>query len=108
MSILLFLAMFLKIATFTGAVDDVSLVAVSLYFIFELDGKVMDSDPKLRPSYRRAVLRQTIEKPYKPTWLLVIAGMCKSFMEHLTPLGLGMIILISWKSDSFTIGGDPF
>jgi len=108
MSFLLFLAMFFKIATFTGQVQDVALVAVSLYFVFDLDGKVMDSDPKLRPKYRHAVLKQTVEKEYKPQWLLRVGAVSKGAMSMVTPIGLMMIVLISWKSDDQVIGGDPF
>lgn len=108
MSFLLFFAMFFKIATFTGKIGDVAVIAVSLYFVFDMDAKVMDSDPKLRPKYRRAVLKQVVEKPYKPTWLLVIAATSKLMLGMLTPLGLASIVLFSWKSGDVVIGGDPF
>ena len=35
------------------------MTAVSLYFIFDLDDRVMEADPKLRQKYRRAVAAQT-------------------------------------------------
>jgi len=108
MSFLLFFAMFLKIATFTGQVSEVAVVAVSLYFVFDLDAKVMDSDPKLRPKYRHAVLKQTAENEYKPMWLMTIAAISKAMLGMLTPLGLVSIVLFSWKSDHMVIGGDPF
>jgi hypothetical protein len=108
MSFLLFFAMFLKIATYTGAISKVAIVAVALYFVFDLDGKVMDSDPKLRPKYRHAVLKQTVEKEHKPMWLLKLAATAKSVIGLLTPCGLAVIVLIAWKSDAEIIGGDSF
>jgi len=108
MSVILFAAFFLKIATFSGRMDEVATVAVSLYFVFELDDKIMESDPRIRREYRAAVLRQTEELDYKPTWLLAVAGLSASCMSLLTPLALAMVVLISWKSDELVIGGDPF
>merc|ERR1712093_664645 len=100
--------MFLKIATYTGNISEVATVAVSLYFIFDLDAKVMDSDPKLRPRYRLTVLKQTLEKDYKPYWLLTMSAVAKSIMGLFTPFGLAMILLVSWKNGDQVIGGDPF
>lgn len=108
MSLLLFFCMFLKIATYTGDAQHVAVVLVSLYFVFELDAKVMESDPKLRPSYRRMVLKQTEKRSYSPLWLNTIAGLAQTIIASLTPIGLLMLILVSWRSGDTIIGGDPF
>lgn len=108
MSMLLFFCMFLKIATYTGDAQHVAVVLVSLYFVFELDGKVMDSDPKLRPSYRRMVLKQTEKRSYSPLWLNTAASLADTIIAWLTPVGLLSLILVSWRSGDTIIGGDPF
>jgi hypothetical protein len=108
MSSLLYCAMFLKIATFTGAVDQVAVVAVALYFIFDLDGKVMEADPKLKTRYRRAVVKQTVEKPNKPTYIRKIGNFAQTFIVATVPLGLIAIIMFGWKNPATgqSIGGD--
>jgi hypothetical protein len=108
MSIFLQLAMFLKVATFTGAIDHVAVVAVSLYFVFELDSKVLDGDPALRARYRRMVLKQTEEREYKPTWLCTLAMLADQFLQISVPFGLLAIVMCSWKNQhsGYVIGGD--
>jgi len=107
MSLMLELAMFLKIATYTGAIDKVAVVAVSLYFIFDLDDKVMESDPKLKPKYRRAVAKQTQERDEKPKWLKTLAYFMIGVSQLMTPIGLFSIILFAWRNAStgHVIGG---
>jgi len=110
MSMLLQLVMFLKVATFTGTMQSVAVVTLSLYFVIALDTKVMESDPKLRPMYRAQVIAQTVEKTYKPNWLKTIASTAMGLMQETVPLGLLAIILFSWKNrkTGISIGGDPF
>jgi len=110
MSMLLQLVMFLKVATFTGTMESVAVVTLSLYFVIELDKKVMESDPKLRPMYRTQVKAQTVEKTYKPMWLKKIASFSMGLMNETVPLGLLGVVLFSWKNlnTGMIIGGDPF
>mmetsp|Transcript_53922 Transcript_53922/g.99630 ORF Transcript_53922/g.99630 Transcript_53922/m.99630 type:complete len:462 (-) Transcript_53922:67-1452(-) len=110
MSIMLELAMFLQVATFTGEVSDVAITAVSLYFIFDLDDKVMEADPKLRLKYRRAVAKQTEEKPgeHHPWIMPLLASTSAAFVKLTVPFGLLGIVLFAWanKQSKFVIGGD--
>mmetsp|Transcript_13200 Transcript_13200/g.24387 ORF Transcript_13200/g.24387 Transcript_13200/m.24387 type:complete len:462 (+) Transcript_13200:85-1470(+) len=110
MSIMLELAMFLQVATFTGEVSDVAITAVSLYFIFDLDDKVMEADPKLRLRYRRAVAKQTEEKPSeRHPWLMpMLASVSAALVKLTVPFGLLGIVLFAWssKQTKFVIGGD--
>lgn len=109
MSGMLQIAMFLKIATFTGMISEVAIVAVSLYFIFDLDDKVMEADPELRRKYRVAVAKQKTEKTSlvaKP--LVIMASVAVTLLRLSVPIGLAGIALISWKSSMSgqVIGGD--
>mmetsp|Transcript_12211 Transcript_12211/g.27641 ORF Transcript_12211/g.27641 Transcript_12211/m.27641 type:complete len:453 (-) Transcript_12211:35-1393(-) len=110
MSLMLEFAMFVQVATFTGEVSDVALTAVSLYFIFDLDDKVMESEPKLRLRYRRAVAKQTEEKPAErhPYLMPVIASISAALVKLTVPFGLLGIVLFAWssKQTKFVIGGD--
>lgn len=107
MSFLLQFVMFVKVATFTGRIDNVAVVAVSLYFIFDLDNKVFDADPELRKRYRRAVLKQT-EKTEPPKCVMIFAQTSKAFLATCVPFGLLGIVLLSWKNleTGVIIGGD--
>jgi len=112
-AIMLMLCMFLKVATFQGDIMNIAVVAVSLYFVFDLDDKVMQSDPKLRPRYRRIVLKQTEAVPNPPTWIKSISAHTICLLECMGPVGLLMIVLVSWKGTGpggkpIIIGGDPF
>jgi len=110
-SVVLMVCMFLKVATFEGDIMNIAIVAVSLYFVFDLDDKVMESDLKLRPRYRRIVLKQTEPVPNPPRWIKSVCSHTIQLLEMAIPLGLLGIILISWKGDGpngIIIGGDPF
>merc|ERR1712083_1012530 len=99
-SVLLMVAMFMKVATFQGDILNITVVAVSLYFVFELDDKVMDSDPKLRPRFGSVVLKQSCEQEYKPTWINTIAAYTSHLIKLSIPFGLFMIVFISWRQVS--------
>lgn len=112
-SIMLMAAMFLKIATFQGDIMNISIIAVSLYFVFQLDDKVMASDPLLRPRYRRRVLMQTVKNDKTASWIKYMAHFTVFIMEHCLPFGLMGVVLISWRggpdpAKPVVIGGDPF
>ena len=100
MSILLELAMFLKVATFTGRFDNVAMTAVSLYFIFDLDDRVMEADPKLKQRYRRAVAAQTVPKApeFRPRLIPIISNISAAFVQVTVPMGLVGIVLILGES----------
>lgn len=110
MSVMLEFCMFLKVATYTGRIGNVAMTAVSLYFIFDLDDRVMEADPKLRQKYRRAVAAQTEPKlkEHHPWMIPTIASLSAAFVNLTVPLGLIGIVLIAWKreKDGFVIGGD--
>jgi len=126
MSVELQVVMFLKVATFTGNIQGIAMVALSLYFVFDLDDKVMEGDARLRPMYRRQVLQMTEETVHPaenpdpssappqivpPLWVNRIAGIMVAASRCMTPFGLLGIVLLSWRSvgdPSIVIGGDGF
>jgi len=109
MSLALQVGMYLTIATFKGSPDRAPLTAVALYFIFDLDNKIMDSHPKLKTLYRRHVLRCTVAGTDDPYFVKYMAGGMRIMAQMLGPMGLGAIVLFSWqeRSTGFTIGGSP-
>eukprot|EP00931_Biecheleriopsis_adriatica_P121055 TRINITY_DN96134_c0_g1_i1.p1 TRINITY_DN96134_c0_g1~~TRINITY_DN96134_c0_g1_i1.p1 ORF type:complete len:492 (-),score=120.24 TRINITY_DN96134_c0_g1_i1:43-1518(-) len=109
MSLALQVCMFIKVATFTGDTINVALVAVSLYFVFDLDNKALDTDPKLKAMYRRAVLEQTVEvEPGGSLRILQSTASAAIAISRLAvPLGLAGIVLLAWQNTDtgFVIGG---
>jgi len=108
MSFMLQIAMFLKVATFNGKIEHVAVVAVSLYFVFELDKKILEADPKLRAKYRKEVLEMTVLREYQPTWINSLTLFAIGLLRATVPVGLLLIVLLSWKNADLgiVIGGD--
>lgn len=112
-ALLLQLCMFMKVATFQGDIINIAVVTMSLYFVFDLDKKVMESDPKLIPMYTRFIGLLSEKEDFEPIWVKRIASIGVAFMQFLQPFGLAMIVLVSWKAvggpnHGTIIGADPF
>jgi len=106
MGITLMLAFFLKVATFTGDMAHIAVVSVSLYFVFDLDNKIMQAHPKMKNKYRRLVVRQSTMTGKSPHWITVIYAIANTVIEILKVFGLLMIAIVSWKSlDGRTVIG---
>mmetsp|Transcript_99739 Transcript_99739/g.257707 ORF Transcript_99739/g.257707 Transcript_99739/m.257707 type:complete len:492 (+) Transcript_99739:58-1533(+) len=113
MSIMLQFCMFLTIGTYTGKAEKVALAVVALYFIFDLDEKVMESDTKLRLKYRRSVDKLKTEYPHgdpkraHARWLVRIAVGWIWFSHMITPLLLLGLVIFSWYNPEkgIRIGG---
>jgi len=111
MCLLLQVAMILKLSTFIGHIDDVAIEAVALYFIFDLDTKILESDGYLRLLYRRNVVKRTLEileeekGPAKR--LFGFADLALKATSTIAPLGLWSIILLAWRNNAsgLVIGG---
>lgn len=96
-AVMLMIAMYMKIATFSGDIINIALVTVSLYFVFDLDDKVMDSDPHLRGRFRGEVLKQTEATGKDTLWIKRSSSLVIGLIKASVPLGLLMIIVISWR-----------
>lgn len=109
MSILLMGCMFLKVYTFTGAIDHVAVITLSLYFVFDLDDKVMQSDPKLRPMYRRTIVKQSELRDTQPRYIMPLGAVAVGISRMLLPVGIVCLVLLGWRnvSTGVTIGSDP-
>jgi hypothetical protein len=106
-SVCLMAAMYMKVATFQGDVTNIAIVTAALYFVFDLDEKVMDSSPTLRPRFRRQVLKQTVKTKKDPRWAKTMASYTVGIINATIPLGLLMIMIVSWRS-ILNADGTPF
>lgn len=118
--------MFVKVSTYSGDMGDAALCAIALYFVFDLDDKVMQANPGLRDRYRRAVISEIREsmrrqrdeeagqvlktKGDRPLWLLYAGGFSCVFVGALSPIYLYFILFLAWSNPKTgqEIGGDPF
>jgi len=111
MTLILQGVMILKVATYHEKIQDIALVCVSLYFIFDLDHKVMETTPNLRVNYGHAVQKLTFHQFFDPAWMNRLGLTAIWLSRLLTPIGLYIIVLLAWKSKiqpGVFVGGDMF
>merc|ERR1740117_429739 len=100
------ICMYLLITTFTldgtESATKAALSLVALYFMLDLDTRILDTDPALRPKYRRQVLRQTEivtdadGQPYRPVFLLAIATGANALVHWFAPMSLLCVLFLNW------------
>jgi hypothetical protein len=105
--------MYIKVATFSGDMADIAIVTVALYFVSDLDEKVLEANPKMKKLYGKQVLAQTEVNDEKPVWIKKVIGLACHGLDLSVPLGIAFIALFSWKGldahgQELVIGGDPF
>jgi len=109
MSFMCQIIMILKVATYEGNLEGLAMISVSLYFIFDLDQKIFESDPRLRARYRKAIGRQTVETVFLPKWIYQVAMLAIYSLRLMIPFGLWVIVVVAWRNQGGTvIGGDMF
>eukprot|EP00928_Gymnodinium_smaydae_P042207 TRINITY_DN2844_c0_g6_i1.p1 TRINITY_DN2844_c0_g6~~TRINITY_DN2844_c0_g6_i1.p1 ORF type:complete len:450 (-),score=77.81 TRINITY_DN2844_c0_g6_i1:128-1477(-) len=108
---LLFLAMFMTIATFNGEYDAAVIKLAALYLVFDLDRKMVKADLHLKAAYRLEVKRRVHPvHGFKPRALTVLLGVTSDLMKLVTPLGVAATVLLAWSDaeSGVIIGGDPW
>jgi len=97
-SILLQVVFVLRMMTFKGNLESIVSLAILLYFIFQLDGNLMDLDPALRPKYRLEVLRRTVERKNKLVWLNRIGAVSRAMSSLTGGCCLVAYVVLRWRS----------
>lgn len=97
-ALLLQVTIFLKIATYKDQIDHIVIATVSLYFVSDLDEKIMSSEIQLRSRYSRAVGKLTEQQSYQPRWMMCIAALTIAVMRFAVPVGLLGIFAASWRN----------
>jgi len=105
--------MYIKVATFSGDMADIAIVTVALYFVSDLDKKVLEANPKMQKLYGKKVLEHTVVNDQKPVWIKKAIGVAVHGLELSIPVGIAFICLFAWKGldgrgQDIVIGGDPF
>jgi len=117
MSTLLLFSMVIKVATFTGQIQDIALVMVSLYFVFNLQYQILDTDPNIKLEYMKAVKGLTVETEHNISKVVMhvkerVAAIMLIFVSFIGPIGLAIIVLAAWHDKQSPtgciIGIDPF
>eukprot|EP00931_Biecheleriopsis_adriatica_P042764 TRINITY_DN24390_c0_g1_i1.p1 TRINITY_DN24390_c0_g1~~TRINITY_DN24390_c0_g1_i1.p1 ORF type:complete len:436 (+),score=61.19 TRINITY_DN24390_c0_g1_i1:186-1493(+) len=108
-SLSLFIIMYVKVATYTGDFHRVALIAVSLYFVFDLDQKIIESSPSYLPRYDAKVARLTEKIGTDFRWMKSLAHGFQVLADSAAPFAFLMLVLVAWKNSAGeVIGGDPF
>merc|ERR1711957_179051 len=97
MSFGLVACLFVKVATFTGDMADIAIVTVSLYFVADLDQKVLEASPGLKKKYGKMVLKQTVRNESNPKWIYRLANFFIHILQMSVNLGIAFICLFAWK-----------
>eukprot|EP00929_Paragymnodinium_shiwhaense_P014919 TRINITY_DN122906_c0_g1_i1.p1 TRINITY_DN122906_c0_g1~~TRINITY_DN122906_c0_g1_i1.p1 ORF type:complete len:543 (-),score=41.67 TRINITY_DN122906_c0_g1_i1:403-2010(-) len=114
MSLLLPCVFLLRAATYQGDVAGIAVQITALYFVFDLDTKIMESDSSLQVRYRYVIKRQKAmglrpesEHPKTMTRVVGITQLVMDFsVKYLLLFSLGS----AWQggADGQVIGGNPF
>jgi len=119
MSILLPLVFLLKCATYTGdprTGADIAAIVVEitgLYFVFDLDYKIMEADSSLETRFRYVIRRQKalgLRPPEeRPQHLTRAVGITQLLLDFSVKYLLVFALATSWEAkDGTIIGGIPF
>eukprot|EP00929_Paragymnodinium_shiwhaense_P121291 TRINITY_DN93463_c0_g1_i1.p1 TRINITY_DN93463_c0_g1~~TRINITY_DN93463_c0_g1_i1.p1 ORF type:complete len:490 (-),score=62.13 TRINITY_DN93463_c0_g1_i1:170-1639(-) len=113
MCIMLPLAFLLKASTFKGSTADLAINITALYFVFELDRQVFESDPSLQLRYRYMIKRQAtagLRHPDERIWpqrMRKAVGLTKIAFDFSFKYVLLAALSAAWRNkDSDYIGLD--
>lgn len=106
-SLLLFVCMFLKVATFDGEWTGLAFTIMSLTWVNGLDDAAMKADPSFEKMYQEQMALQKFPAKVKPRWIKDI----KHFMKPVFGLALccGMVMAVGtyWIDSSATVSSQP-
>lgn len=113
-AVLLQATLLLRIATFTGSVEHVILVAVTLYFVLDVDRRMLDSDPRLRRSYHKHISSLELEgedaqEARHPSCIVRLVAFLALVLRCVMPLALLAAALTAWRQrgSGQVVGGSP-
>lgn len=112
MSLLLPLVFLLKAATYTGDASGIVVEITALYFIFDLDGKIMESDSSLQTRFRYVIKRQKAmglrPESERPQLMTRVIGVTQLVMDFSVKYLLLFALATAWEGNGQIIGGNPF
>jgi len=92
---------FLKIMVLTASVEEVTLIIMAMFFVNDLDEKVMKGQPHLRKLYWANCYEQSHFRKHKPNWILHLVKGAVPIIKIIQYLGLIGMVSIAWK-DRYT------
>eukprot|EP00929_Paragymnodinium_shiwhaense_P074074 TRINITY_DN3788_c0_g1_i4.p1 TRINITY_DN3788_c0_g1~~TRINITY_DN3788_c0_g1_i4.p1 ORF type:complete len:528 (+),score=84.47 TRINITY_DN3788_c0_g1_i4:68-1651(+) len=112
MSLLLPLVFLLRAATYTGDISSIAIELTSLYFVFDLDTKIMESDSGLEVRFRYVIKRQKAmglrPENEHPTLMRRIVGFTQLCLDFSIKYLLLFALATAWEGQGQVIGGSPF
>jgi hypothetical protein len=105
-------AFLLKAATYTGNVESIAVELTALYFIYDLDSRVMESDPQTDLRFRYVIKRQRRQgmrpEEQHPKKMRRCVGIAKLFLDFSLKYIILVALSTSWESGGRIIGGHTF
>lgn len=98
-AVFLEVVVFIKIMVLSGSVEEVALIIMAVFFINDLDEKVMKGAPVMKKMYWITVRQQTQMRKFQPMWVKHVAANGGVPLVHLILyVGLGLMVTIAWKN----------
>lgn len=89
----------IKIMVLTGSVDEVALIIMAVFFINELDEKVIKGAPAIKKMYWVQCFQQTKRRKDQPHWVRHVSAHGGVPLTYLMLyIGLVMMVTLSWKN----------
>lgn len=114
MSLALPAVFLIKIATYTGDIASVAVEITSLYFVCDLDRKIMETDTSLQTRFRYVCKRSLAlgQRPEedKPKLMMKVVGCTQLFMDFSVKYMLLFSLATAWQNNKTgqIIGAHPF
>lgn len=114
MSLALPAVFLMRIATYTGDIASVAIEITSLYFVVDLDRKIMETDGSLQTRFRYLMKRQLAlgQRPEedKPKVMMKIVGVTQLLLDFSVKYMLLFSLATSWQNNKTgqLIGAHPF
>lgn len=89
----------IKMMVLTGSMEEIAMIVMAVFFVNDLDNKVMKGQPLMTKMYRVQCYQHTKKKRNQPVWVKHITTDGAVPLVHvLLYLGLGLMVTISWKN----------
>eukprot|EP00929_Paragymnodinium_shiwhaense_P120659 TRINITY_DN92654_c0_g1_i1.p2 TRINITY_DN92654_c0_g1~~TRINITY_DN92654_c0_g1_i1.p2 ORF type:complete len:114 (+),score=19.12 TRINITY_DN92654_c0_g1_i1:2-343(+) len=102
----------LRAATYSGDVAGIAIQMTALYFIFDLDTRIMESDAGLELRFRYVIKRQRAmglrPEAEHPRLMTKVVGITQLAMDFSVKYLLLFSLATAWQGADQTIGGCPY
>lgn len=89
----------IKMMVLTGSIEEVALIIMAVFFVNDLDEKVMKGQPLIKKYYWVQVYQHNKKLRHQPLWVKHITADGAVPLAHIILyVGLGLMVTMSWKN----------